>query len=278
MEQETLLQSISPFIHFLKENQGRSTHTCRAYEADLTLFFRFWQNKETEKKTKLPFVKTFTLYKKELVRSKMKASTIARKTSCLNSFLLFVQPDQKTALARPLVPAKKPEIISIHSLVLILDQIPDDQLPTNVPHRDKSILELLYATGIKSAELANLQLINLDIAQKTLLIRSGRRTPRTVFFGPKAAEQLTHYLIKERPHPESNEEFLFLNQRGEPLTARSIQRICNAFGKLLPKQRLTPQILRHSFATHLLEQGADLATVQKLLGHTTRISTERYLR
>lgn len=279
MDCQAMLKSLDSFIVHLRNNAGRSAHTCRAYKADLVAFLTFWRTKDTETpETPLPFKKVFPLYKKKLSGDRTPASTLARKISCLNTFLTFLDPENSITLTRPPVQLKKPQTISLNELVRLLEEIPDAELPTTMPHRDKCIIELLYATGIKSSELAYLRFVDLNQEERTLIIRSTKKKPRTVFFGPKAGMQLAHYLSHERPAPVQAEEYLLLNWRGQPLTPRSIQRICGAFGTLLKDKQLTPQILRNSFARHLLEQGTSIATVQQLLGHSTRISTERYLR
>ena len=138
-------------------------------------------------------------------------------------------------------------------------------------------MELLYATGIRCAELVNIQLKDIDFTQQTIRIKGKGSVERMVLFGTKAQEKINLYISKERGGSRDPESYLFLNNRQQKLTTRSVQRIFIMFRKFLKIDKpLTPHKMRHSFATHLLNQGADLRAVQELLGHKTLSSTEKY--
>ena len=167
--------------------------------------------------------------------------------------------------------------MSVDEVQYLLDTVQNEHLPTRRPIRDKAIFELLYATGIRCSELISIKLSNIDMNNKTIRIIGKGNKERIVLFGQKAHEKLVKYLENERPNPKNQSERLFLNHRGGPLTCRSIQRIIAMFRNLLKVNRkITPHKLRHSFATHLLNQGVDLRVVQELLGHKTLASTEKY--
>ena len=143
--------------------------------------------------------------------------------------------------------------------------------------RDKAILELLYATGIRCSELVNICFNDINLEEKTIRIFGKGRKERIVLFGNKAKKQLVRYITAERETVAHKDEAVFLNFRGGQLSSRSVQRIIEMFRKFLQLERpITPHKLRHSFATHLLNQGADLRMVQELLGHQTLASTEKY--
>jgi site-specific recombinase XerD len=279
---------ISDFLHHVRTEKNLSNHTCRAYAADLQQFSSFWQQQNPEASIK----QALNHFKKYLLQQKTGTSTIARKFSCFNSYEKFIKQlgiKIELGLVRPHVPMPIPETLTMQEINFLLDEIPFEELPTQFPHRDKAILELLYATGIRCSEIISIRLADLDIQTKSIIIQAQRKQPRVVFFSQKAKEQLTAYIEQERMHNEEHNnaanphEYLFLNYRHQPLTVRSIQRICNMFGTFLTEKNgsskvITPQLLRHSFASHLLQQGTSPKTVQKLLGFTTSISVEKYIR
>lgn len=273
---------MSDFLLHVKTEKNLSDHTYRAYSADLNQFHTFWKKTDPKKDMK----QTLNNFKNYLLKQKAGTSTIARKLSCFNSYERFMQTIGVTLnldIVRPHVPMPIPDTLNMHEVTFLLDDIPLETLPTNFPHRDKAILELLYATGVRCSELITIRFADLDLNSKSITIHAKRRQPRLVFFGPKAEQQLKNYIEHERAQAEKNQmhaqEYLFLNYRQQPLTVRSIQRICNMFSDFLPtKKTITPQLLRHSFASHLLEQGTNPKTVQKLLGFTTTISIEKYTR
>ncbi|HBY05503.1 MAG: Tyrosine recombinase XerC [candidate division TM6 bacterium GW2011_GWE2_42_60] len=282
MEREIAQTHTEAFILFLKTEKQVADNTCRSYASDLRGFINFWNQYDLQKDKTTSFKEITRHFRASLSAQKQTASTTARKISCLNSFNRFLVKKgvmQEHMLQRPTVNLKNPVVISSQELSFLLDGIPNTTLPTATPFRDKSILELLYATGMRCSELSTLKLADISLETRSIVLRGKRRKPRTVFFGAKPAEQIQAYCTHERPKAKIAQEILFLNHRGQPLTTRSIQRVCTMFSAFLHNKKiLTPQILRHSFAMHLLEQGTSLETVQELLGHITRISTERYIR
>ncbi|HBL98613.1 TPA: hypothetical protein DDZ86_03150 [Candidatus Dependentiae bacterium] len=282
MEREAIQAHVDDFLLFLKAEKHVAENTCRSYASDLRNFFDFWQAYELKKEKVTAFKEVTRHYRASVAAQKSRASTLARKLSCLNSFNRFLANRglvTRFTLVRPHVTLKAPEILSIKEIAYLLDEVPLEKIPSATPYRDRSILELLYATGMRCSELSALTLAHITMTEKSITIPGKRRRTRTVFFGEKARVQLSNYLKCERPTPANDREILFLNQRGEPLTTRSIQRTCNMFSAFLQsKKTVTPQILRHSFAVHLLEKGTCIETVQELMGLNTRISTERYIR
>lgn len=282
MERTDLSSHLEAFLDHLQKTKNISDHTKRSYGSDLSGLFLFWEEIEKNSQKTVPFRDAIKRFRSHLTLKKTRPSTIARKVSCFNSFSHFLAQQgliENTNFVRPAVVLAQPKTITQKELIFLLDELSEAKLPTPYPHRDKAIIELLYATGMRSSELSNIRLGNINSDEKSITIRGKKSKLRTVYFGEKAANQLRNYLEKERQKTTGATEYLFLNYRNEPLTARSIQRICEMFATFLEKGReLTPQILRHSFAVHLLEKGTQIATVQHLLGHSVRISTERYLR
>jgi site-specific recombinase XerD len=155
----------------------------------------------------------------------------------------------------------------------------DDAFPSNRPIRDRAIIELFYATGVRCSELTSIQLTDINFDQKTILIMGKGSKERLVLFGNKAKEAILKYIQTERAQDLKKQEqiALFLTQVGTPLTSRIVQQIFQRISKNLPfKKVLTPHKLRHSFATHLLNAGMNLRALQELLGHASLGTTERY--
>ena len=265
------------FLAYLKETKKISDNTHRSYASDLTQFAQFWQELEEP----LTLTQALEYFISTLYQTGIDKSSIARKISCFNSlkkFLLHQGIELPLTIKRPLIVLKQPQILSIKEIFNLMDTIKDEELPTRRPLRDRAILELLYATGIQCSELVAIECQHVDLSQQSIIIRSKRKKERIVLFGPQARERILAYVQRERPEAQSSHERLFLNHRNQPLSARSIQRICVMFRDYMHEHyNLTPHILRHSFAIHLLSNGVDIDTLQELLGHKTRLSTQRYL-
>lgn len=267
------------FLNYLVTEKKVTDNTYRSYNADMIQITNLWNLLEQEEKRALTLEEVLESFVKFL-SSSVTPSSQARKISCLNSFKKFLKKQSiplSLNFKRPIIKPKPPISIPVHDIFSLMDNISNDDLPTKHPLRDRAILELLYATGMRCSELVNIELNSIDFNSQSIVIRSKRKKERIVFFGSKANQQIKSYLKYERNQVYSTNERLFLNSRNIPLTVRSIQRICAMFRQCLEnKYNITPEILRHSFAAHMLNNGADIETVQKLLGHKIRASTERY--
>jgi len=159
----------------------------------------------------------------------------------------------------------------------LLDNVKAEDIPSNHPLRDIAILELLYATGIRCSELTNIKFCDIDMDEKTIRIWGKGNRERLALFGDKAKQKIINYVEHERKKVFSQEENLFVNNRNVRLSSRAIQRTLEDFRRFLKiKRPITPHKIRHTFATHLLNQGVDLRLVQELLGHRSLSSTEKY--
>src|SRR5579859_3109385 len=267
------------FLVHIKVEKNLSHNTYRAYESDLQQFIDFWQKITTTEGIELPLRATLERFLVSLYYKKIDKSSIARKLSCFKSFEKFVRSygiHLELKLTRPRLDKKLPIYLSVDEIFHLLDKINNDELPTKRPYRDKAILELLYATGIRCSELINIKLSDIDFNNKVIRIFGKGRKERLALFGQKAHGKIMDYLSKER-NIQSVQEYLFVNARNTKLTARSVQRILEMFRAFLKIDRkITPHKIRHSFATHMLNQGVDLRVVQELLGHATLSSTEKY--
>lgn len=268
------------FLLCLKAERNLSEHTLRAYFLDLNQFITFWSNLPDIDKKNLGLRQIIERYLVALFYKKISKASIARKFSCFTSFERFLLSkgiELNLNLKRPRIDKKLPIYFSVDELFHILDTIKNESLPTRHPIRDKTIFELLYATGVRCSELVNMAIEDIDMNAKTIRVLGKGKKERMVLFGDKAREKILEYYAKERPEIIDHKEPVFLNYRYEKLTSRSVQRIVKMFRVFLPIERpLTPHKLRHSFATHLLNEGADLRAVQELLGHKTLATTEKY--
>ncbi|HRN77982.1 MAG TPA: tyrosine-type recombinase/integrase [Candidatus Dependentiae bacterium] len=268
------------FLTYLQVERNLSDHTLRAYEGDLRQFITFWEYLAPAEQKSLGLRQIIERYLVGLFYKKIDKSSIARKFSCFKSFTHFLQSQGikiDLNLKRPRLDKKLPVYLSIDEMFHLLDSVNNNELPTRYPLRDKTILELLYATGVRCSELISMRLCDIDMDNKTIRVSGKGKKERIVLFGDKAKDKLAEYILTERPAAKKQDEPLFLNYRKEPFTARSVQRVIEMFRKFLKIDRhITPHKIRHSFATHLLNQGVDLRVVQELLGHKTLASTEKY--
>ena len=268
------------FLLYLNVERNLSAHTQRAYQSDLNKFITFWDHLSDDDKKNLSIRQIVERYLVSLFYQKIDKSSIARKFSCFKSFERFLRTQGiilSLKLQRPRPDKKLPIYLSVDEVFYLLDTIKEEELPSRHPARDKAIFELLYATGMRCSELVSIRMCDIDMIGKTIRIIGKGNKERIVLFGGKAVEKLERYFQKERPRAYDSHEKLFLNYRNGPLTPRSVQRIFEMFRSFLKLERpITPHKIRHSFATHLLNQGADLRMVQELLGHKTLASTQMY--
>ena len=264
------------FLTYLEVQKGLTYNTVHSYELDLNQFCTFWK---TEKKDieLTEIIPKFFIF---LYNNKIKTSSIARKVSCLKSFERFCLTQGKRIelkIKRPKVEKKLPIYLSVEEMFHLLDNVKKEDIPSKHPLRDIAILELLYATGIRCSELTNIKFSDIDMDEKTIRIWGKGNRERLALFGDKAKEKIIDYVENEREKVVSQDEHLFVSNRNVRLSSRAIQRTLEEFRRFLKiKRPITPHKIRHTFATHLLNQGVDLRLVQELLGHRSLSSTEKY--
>lgn len=267
------------FITYITVEKNLTTNTIRAYTADLALFIEFWERVHQQTTVAFPIQTITERFLATLYHDKVTKSSIARKISCLKSlekYLRTVGVELPIKVVRPRLDKKLPVFLSVDEMFYLLDKVTDAELSSSRPLRDKAILELLYATGIRCAELVAINRADIDLENKVVKIMGKGRKERLALFNDKAGARIAEYLKKERG-PINPSDPLFINVNHTRITTRSVQRIMEMFRKLLRTRRpITPHKIRHSFATHLLTQGVDLRVVQELLGHQSLSSTERY--
>lgn len=270
------------FLEYLTVELGLSANTRQAYERDLRLFCKTLGFKNSDALVNVSR-EQITGYMTQLKEKGLAAATIARKLAAIKAFYRFMTAEgYMDANPAEVVEAgtkgiKLPRVLSEDEVVRLLNQ-PD--ITTAEGFRDRTMLEVLYATGMRVSELINLTLERVDLNMKYIIAFGKGSKERIVPLGSVAAEFLQHYLEKVRPkltHEERNTNIVFLAFGGHELTRQRFWQIIRAYGrKANINKALTPHILRHSFATHLLDNGADLRSVQELLGHSDISTTQIY--
>jgi len=272
--------TVSGFLNYLKIERRASEHTIRSYEHDLGLYclhLSETQGEGTNPAAADPI--RLRRYSAWLTGQGYAASTVARRLACLRSFFRYLRrrgslaADPSVGLRNPKQPRRLPRLLRIDEVIRLLDGVPTDT-PPGV--RDRTMLETLYGGGLRVSELVGLNLDDLDFDQDLVRVRGKGRRERLCPLGPMAFHWLKCWIPLRRPR-RAFEKAVFLNQRGTRLTTRSIGRLLEAH---LLRAGLTntasPHTLRHSFATHLLDGGADLRSVQELLGHRNLTTTQIY--
>lgn len=270
------------FLEYLTVELGLSANTRQAYERDLRLFCKTLGFKNSDALVNVSR-EQITGYMTQLKEKGLAAATIARKLAAIKAFYRFMTAEgYMDANPAEVVEAgtkgiKLPCVLSEDEVVRLLSQ-PD--ITTAEGFRDRTMLEVLYATGMRVSELINLTLERVDLNMKYIIAFGKGSKERIVPLGSVAAEFLQQYLEKVRPkltHAGRNTNIVFLAFGGHELTRQRFWQIIRAYGrKANINKALTPHILRHSFATHLLDNGADLRSVQELLGHSDISTTQIY--
>ena len=283
-------QSINSFLQHLIVEKGFSRNTSEAYRNDLGQFYQFFQDhNKTEVNGSSPWrlvdLELLNKYISDLRGNKgYRDTTTARKVASLKSFFGFltesgtVTQDPTQSLSSPRVGRSLPKALSQDEVARLLDMA--SHSGSNEGRRDAAILELLYATGLRVGELVSLNLQNVDLNDSYIRCWGKGSKERIVYMYPKALAEIKSYLHKSRPGllgTEKSQTALFINHRGQRLTRQWVWNILKSCGEKahLP-QSITPHTLRHSFATHLLQNGASLRHVQELLGHSSISTTQVY--
>lgn len=269
-------------MEYLTVELGLSANTRQAYERDLRLFCKTLGFKNSDALVNVNR-EQITGYMMQLKEKGLAAATIARKLAAIKAFYRFMTAEgYMDANPAEVVEAgtkgiKLPRVLSEDEVVRLLNQ-PD--ITTAEGFRDRTMLEVLYATGMRVSELINITLERVDLNMKYIIAFGKGSKERIVPLGSVAAEFLQQYLEKVRPkltHAGRNTNIVFLAFGGHELTRQRFWQIIRAYGrKANINKALTPHILRHSFATHLLDNGADLRSVQELLGHSDISTTQIY--
>ena len=268
-------------LNFLKNTKKSSDNTIQAYKRDLNFFFEYL------KKNNLEYLNVeyddIQKYIEELNNEGRKAASISRRLATLRSFygyllkkkLIKAIPTNK--VNTPKVEKKAPMILTADEVEILLSQPKSDDLKGI---RDKAMLEFAYATGMKVSEIINLDLKDVNLVDSYVVCNEGY-SKRVVPLGRISKEALVEYLDNSRPYllKTEDEKPLFVNVMGNRLTRQGFWKIIKQYQEQAHiEKEITPHVLRHSFATHLLQNGADMRAVQTMLGHTDIASTQVYMK
>jgi integrase/recombinase XerC len=274
-----LERQIGLFLEEL-ERTNASPHTIAAYESDLRQFLDYFSPPGVEPPAPPEFdVLKIREWLAALYDRKLSVVSMRRKLAALRVFFRFLVRTGVAAMNAPRLvrtprsPKKLPDVMTTEQANALLDGVAAGKLERPHPARDLAILELLYGAGLRVSELVGLNLDDLDRAERWLRVRGKGRKERQAPFGGKAAEALERYLAERA----SKEPALFLNHRGARLTDRGVRGIVKLYATLIAgDSSLHPHSFRHAFATHLLSDGADLRSIQELLGHARLSTTQKY--
>lgn len=273
-------KEIGAFIAYLHNVKNTSGNTEMSYKRDLEKVSHFMEARGIHE-TKEVTAQDLTDYVKFLEDSKFAAATVSRNIASLKAFYHYmvqeglVEEDISDKLKAPKIEKKAPEIMSPDEVVRLLEQ-PSGSSPKEI--RDKAMLELLYATGIRVTELITLNLSDVNMQMSFILCRD-RNKERIIPFGAAAKNALARYLDGTREEMLENKksEVLFANCSGQPMSRQGFWKLIKHYAKKADIQAdITPHTLRHSFAAHLVENGADLRSVQEMLGHSDISTTQIY--
>jgi integrase/recombinase XerD len=266
------MKHIENFLNYLALEKGYSSNTIDSYRRDLKGFFNFIKKdwKDLKKEDVLSYLR-------ELMKKGISQRSSSRFLSALKTFFKYLILEGEIK-SNPISGIKGMRQIKSLPSYLTMDEVDEllslPDLSTPIGKRDKAILELMYATGLRASEIVDLKIEDLEIDGGFIYVTGKGGKRRIVPIGEVALKYLRIYLSVREEFLSSNDSpILFLNYKGEPLTRQGLWKIVKGYGKKIGiADKLTPHTLRHSFATHLLERGADLRSIQIMLGHS-RIST-----
>jgi integrase/recombinase XerC len=281
--------AIRAFVTFLEVERGASRETIRAYHSDLRQFVTFVKAiRPTHAEPFTPRTADSLLIRSYLARldqDNEKKSTLARKLATLRSFYRFLLREGRVAanpaddVHTPKLPQHLPRVLTKDDANALME-FPDGKRLSDL--RDRAILETLYSTGTRVSELVGMSWEDINFNDGIVRVRGKGRKERLVPIGAVALEAIKEYQAAlhhselSTQHSALNETAVFRNSRGGRLTARSVERLVATYSSRLSAGRISPHALRHSFATHLLDEGADLRVIQELLGHASLDTTQKY--
>jgi len=272
---------IERFLRYLELERNYSPNTLRGYRSDLKEFERYIRESGLNSVLEVDHL-TVRGYLARLQLNGLSRATVQRKLSSLKTLyrflhrMGFIEADPTASISTPRVERRLPDFLTVEEVDMLLSA-PREDRPIEV--RDKAMLELMYSTGVRVSELLAIDLNDIDISEMTVRVKGKGRKERILPFGEVAKKALERYLeIRDRMIPAgSNCRALFVSDWGRRMTSRNFRQRLKIYTKRAGiKKKVSPHILRHSFATHMLEAGADLRAVQELLGHSNLSTTQIY--
>lgn len=280
MDQKDFNILLNKYLEYLTVQKNYSDYTISSYHNDITDFYTFC------KENSIFYLDiTYSESKKYLMylyeEKKEKATSVSRKISSIRSFYRYLN-NQNVVKSNPFqllnLPKKEKKLPRYFEYNELLDLFEVPDINTPLGKRNRLILEMLYATGVRVGELVNIKVSDINLNDKKITILGKGNKERIVYYNDVTSKYLKKYLSEARIKLNINKsDYLFLNYRGGKLTTRGIQDVLN---KIITKtslnKNISPHMLRHSFATHLLNEGCDLLSVQQLLGHSSLSATSIY--
>lgn len=275
-------ESLSNFLNFIIKQKNYSKNTSKNYEIDILEFFKYVEKEGFNYlDVDYDFIKGYLM---ELYNRKLSRNSVARKLSSLRSFYKYlfnnelIKTNPFKYVKTPKKEKKLPRYLGVEELEVLFNT-PD--VSTSLGQRDRLILEVLYATGIRVSELVNIKIEDIDFYKMEIRILGKGNKERIDPFGEYCLDAINLFInggrkeILQKHH--TNCSYLIINERGCKITTRGVEKIIdNVIKKASLKKHVSPHMLRHSFATHLLNEGCDILTVQELLGHESLESTQVY--
>ncbi len=263
---------VDKFLDYLKYEKNFSNHTITNYKIDLEEFYNYLDNKNIKDID----VNIIRGYLKKLYDKKYSSSSISRKVSSLKSYFKYLEAENKiknnpmVLISNPKKEKKLPNFLNYNDLEKLLNT-PDKETEEGI--RNSLIIEMLYSTGIRVSELVNIEIKNINFTEHKILVLGKGNKERYVYYGSKCQDILDKYL-KIRI---ANTNYLLVNKHGNKLNERTVRKIIEEVTKKAGiNVHVTPHVLRHTYATHMLNEGADLKSVGDLLGHENLSTTQIY--
>ena len=273
-------KQIKLFLEFLQDEKKLSDNTLQSYRRDILQYEEYVEkNKINYAKVNQEDIKTYLEHLKEIGK---KPSTVSRNLASIRSFYQFlirikkVKHDPTEDIQSPKIEKRVPSVLTSQEVELLLDQPKDVDLKGT---RDKAMLEFAYATGMRVTEIISLDINDVNLEQAFVICRNGSKQ-RNIPLGSMSLKALKEYIEEARPIliKDENEKALFVNINGGRLTRQGFWKIIKYYKEQAHITKdITPHVLRHSFATHLLQNGADLKAIQTMLGHSDISSTQVYM-
>ena len=270
------LENLSNYTDYLSMERGLSNNTENAYRTDLLEFIDFLDKNSINSFDDIKR-SHINAYVRELRKNNLAPTSVSRKIASLRGWFKWmmsmnlIKHDPTVSLEQPKLSKHLPKVLSIHEVDILLSQ--------NLPKLERAILEVLYATGLRVSELANLKLSSVNLKHAYVKCFGKGSKERIVPIGKIAKDAINDYLAERNANitaAGTTSDYLFVHTDGRKISRQDIYLIIKNLGEKVLNKHITPHTLRHSFATHMLENGADLRVVQELLGHSDVATTQLY--
>ena len=274
-----MINDVDNYIEYLNNVKKASANTVASYKRDLVKLNRYLESLGIHSfaDVNTTDLNSYVLYMKE---QNMSTATISRNVASIKSFFMYlfknsrIQEDPAEQIKPPKIEKKLPEILTVAEITKLLEQ-PSKSNPKEI--RDKAMLELLYATGMRVSELISLQLSDVNLTMSYIMCRDANKE-RVIPIENAAKSALENYISNTRMVMASDSPYLFTNMKGQPMTRQGFWKLIKIYAKRAGIDKdITPHMIRHSFASHLVCNGADLKAVQEMLGHSDISTTQIYL-